>query len=171
MMGRILCTVCLLLITTFACADDATKHAKVQELLQLSHMQERAEQTKAAMLSQARAFGAQQLASFGLAGDKAATTYYDKLYTLVATRHDWSKLQTEYEKVYFDLYTEEELDGILTFYKSPIGKALLAKTPEANSRLLQISKEQSDALAPAIEKLTKEFVAEIQAQYNSRNPK
>jgi uncharacterized protein len=106
-----------------------------------------------------------------LQGDKAATTYYDKLYTLVATRYDWSKLQPEYEKVYFDLYTEQELDGILTFYKSPIGKSLLAKTPEANSRLLQISKEQSDALAPAIEKLTKEFVAEFRAQYNNRNPK
>ena len=170
-MGRILCAICLLFITTFAYADDATKHAKVKELLQLSHMQERAEQTKAAMLSQARAFGAQQLASFNLADDKAATTYYDKLYTLVATKYDWNKLQTEYENVYFDLYTEEELNGILTFYKSPIGKALLAKTPEANARLLQISKQQSDALAPAIEKLTKEFVAEFQAQYNSGKPK
>jgi hypothetical protein len=102
-MGRLLCTICLLFITTFACADDATKHARVQELLQLSHMQERAEQTKAAMLSQARALGAQQLASFGLSDDKAARTYYDKLYALVATRYDWSKLQAEYEKVYFDL--------------------------------------------------------------------
>jgi len=94
-----------------------------------------------------------------------------RLYTLVATKYDWNKLQTEYENVYFDLYTEEELNGILTFYKSPIGKALLAKTPEANARLLQISKQQSDALAPAIEKLTKEFVAEFQAQYNSGKPK
>jgi len=134
-------------------------------------MQERAEQTKAAMLSQARAFGAQQLASFGLAGDKTATTYYDKLFTLIVSRYDWSKLQTEYEKVYFDLYTEEELDEFSPSNKSPIGKVLLAKTPEANSRLLQISKQQSDALAPAIEKLTKEFDAESQAQYNNRNPK
>jgi hypothetical protein len=52
---------------------------------------------------------------------------YNKLYALVATKYDWNKLEPAYEQIYVDLYTEQELDGILAFYKSPIGQALLSK--------------------------------------------
>lgn len=41
--------------------------------------------------------------------------------------------------VYGEVFTEAELDGMLTFYTSPIGRSLLAKTPEVTARSMQFS--------------------------------
>ncbi|HEY6373880.1 MAG TPA: hypothetical protein VIX90_00010 [Edaphobacter sp.] len=87
--------VALLSFAPIARADDASKHAKVKELFQLTYMENRVQQTKAAAMAQAQAFATQQLASFDLPEDqkKDATIYYDKLYALVATKYDWNKLE------------------------------------------------------------------------------
>lgn len=137
-MNRVLfaITVALLSFTTVARADDASKHAKVKELFQLTYMENRMQQTKAAAMAQAQAFASQQLALFGLPENqnKDAAAYYNKLYALVATRYDWNTLEPAYEQIYVDLYTEQELDGILAFYKSPVGQALLSKNARGNQQ-------------------------------------
>jgi uncharacterized protein len=156
-------TLVFLSISVVAHADETSKRAKVKELFQLTFMEKRVEQTKAAALAQARTFAAQQLAIFNLSKDmdNSAAAYYEKLYTLVATRYDWRKLGPAYEQIYLDLYTEQELDGMLAFYKSPVGQALLSKTPEATSRMLEVSKQQFDQLTPQIQRLTEDYVARL----------
>ena len=139
----------------------------MKELFQLTSMQNRVDQIRVSALAQARSFAAQQFASTGVSAQpdpKGLAVYYDKLNALVAESYNWTKLEPAYEKVYSDLYTEDELDGILAFYRSPIGQAYLSKTPEATRQLLQISKQQFDALTPQIEKLTEDYVAHLRAQ-------
>ncbi len=160
----------LLLSAAAAHADDASKHAKVRELFQLTSMQNRVDQIRVSALAQARSIAAQQFASTGVSAqqdNKGVAVYYDKLNALVAESYNWTKLEPEYETVYADLYTEDELDGILAFYKSPVGQAYLSKTPEATRQVLQISKQQFDALTPQIEKLTEDYVAHLKAQPRS----
>jgi hypothetical protein len=174
-MNRVLfaITVALLSFTTVARADDASKHAKVKELFQLTYMENRMQQTKAAAMAQAQAFASQQLALFGLPENqnKDAAAYYNKLYALVATRYDWNTLEPAYEQIYVDLYTEQELDGILAFYKSPVGQALLSKTPEATSKMLEISKQQMQLLTPQIQKLTEDYVTQLRMEATSSQKK
>jgi uncharacterized protein len=161
----------LLLCCAAAHADDASKHAKVKELFQLTSMQNRVDQIRVSALAQARSFAAQQFASTGVSAQpdqKGLAAYYEKLNALVAESYNWTKLEPAYEKVYADLYTEDELDGILAFYKSPVGQAFLAKNPEATRQVLQISKQQFDALTPQIQKLTEDYVAHIRAQPKSQ---
>jgi hypothetical protein len=157
----------LLFSAAAAHADDASKHAKVKELFQLTSMQNRVDQIRVSALAQARSFAAQQFASTGVSAQpdqKGLAAYYEKLNALVAESYNWTKLEPAYEKVYADLYSEDELDGILTFYRSPVGQAYLSKTPEATRQLLQISKQQFDALTPQIEKLTEDYAAHLRAQ-------
>jgi hypothetical protein len=157
----------LLFSAAAAHADDATKHAKVKELFQLTSMQNRVDQIRVSALAQARAFAAQQFASTGVSAqqdDKGLAAYYEKLNALVAQSYNWTKLEPSYEQVYADLYTEDELDGILAFYKSPIGQAFLTKTPEATRQVLLISKQQFAALTPQIQKLTEDYVDQLRAQ-------
>ena len=130
-------------------------------------MQNRVDQIRVSALSQARAFAAQQFASTGVSAqqdNKGLAAYYEKLNALVGESYNWTKLEPAYEQVYADLYTEDELDGILAFYKSPVGQAYLAKTPEATRQVLQISKQQFDALTPQIQKLTEDYVVHLRAQ-------
>lgn len=148
-------------------ADDASKHAKVRELFQLTSMQNRLDQIRVSALAQARSFAAQQFASTGVSAQpnqKGLAAYYEKLNALVAEGYNWTKLEPAYEKVYADLYTEDELDGILAFYKSPVGQAYLSKTPEATRQVLQISRQQFDALTPQIQELTEDYIAHLRAQ-------
>jgi hypothetical protein len=148
-------------------ADDASKHAKVKELFQLTSMQNRVDQIRVSALAQARAFAVQQFASTGVSAqqdDKGLSAYYDKLNALVAQSYNWTKLEPAYEQVYAELYTEDELDGILAFYKSPVGQAFLAKTPEATRQVLAISRQQFEALTPQIQKLTEDYVDQLRAQ-------
>jgi hypothetical protein len=78
-MNRVLfaVTVTLLSFTSIAHANEASKHTKVKELFQLTYMESRMQQTKAAAMAQAEAFATQQLASFELRENqkKDATAY------------------------------------------------------------------------------------------------
>jgi hypothetical protein len=163
----LLLTAALLFSAAAAHADDATKHAKVKELFQLTSMQNRVDQIRISALAQARSFAAQQFANTGVSAqqdNQGLAAYYDKLNSLVAQSYNWTKLEPAYEQIYADLYTEDELDGILAFYKSPVGQAFLAKTPEATRQVLQLSKQQFDALTPQLEKLTEDYVDQLRAQ-------
>jgi hypothetical protein len=51
-------------------------------------------------------------------------------------------------KVYTDTYTEEEIDGILAFYKSPAGKAFLQKMPEVMQRSMPVMMQMIGDLQP-----------------------
>jgi len=166
---RILALACL--FTGLAAhADETTKRAKVKDLFRLTFMEKRAEQTRAAALAQANAFGARQFAALKLPETENRTSqdYYKALYALIASKYDWAKLEPAYEQIYVTLYSEEELDGILAFYKSPVGQTMLAKTPEATRRILEVSSQQVDSLTPAIQKLTEDYLARLQAVYQSQ---
>lgn len=150
-------------------ATDASKHAKVRELFALTSMQTRVDQIRASALGQLRAMAAQQFAAAGLSDqNKSVLAYYDKLDSLVASKYDWAQLEPKYEQVYVDLYTEDELDGILTFYRSPVGHAFLAKSPEATRQVLALSKQQLDALAPQVQQLTNDYLEALKSQSNPK---
>jgi uncharacterized protein len=162
---KLLLAVTLLLATSVAHADGTSKHAKVKELFELTSMQTRVDQIRASALAQIRALVAQQFAAAGLSDqDKSIAAYNDKLNAMVATKYDWTQLEPKYEQIYVDLYTEEELDGILAFYRSPVGHAFLAKTPEATRQMLQLSKQQLDTLAPQIQQLTDDYLEALKPQ-------
>jgi hypothetical protein len=59
-----------------------------------------------------------------------------------------------------------ELDGILQFYRSPAGKAMLAKTPELAEKWMAISKKCMEELAPKIQ----ELVDNLCAKWNGSRP-
>jgi uncharacterized protein len=152
-------------------ADDASKHAKVKQLFELTSMQNRVDQIRVSALAQARSFAAQQFASTGVSAqqdNKGVAAFYDRLNALVAGNYNWTKLEPAYEQIYANLYTEDELDGILAFYKSPVGQAFLSKSPEATRQILQLSKQQFDTLTPQIQKLTQDYVAHLKVHPKSQ---
>ena len=70
--------------------------------------------------------------------------------------------------VYAEVLTTEELEGVLAFYNSPVGAALLAKQPELISRSLDISARWSQEALPAIMARTQprfqELIQELSAE-------
>jgi hypothetical protein len=119
-----------------AWADDASRMAKAQELLQVAKMDQGFKQ----MLDRAQAtIKAQSTRQATAPADKAAIE--EKISPILSQQLNWDQLKPQYVKVYADTYTEEELDAILAFYKSPAGQAWFANSPVVGEKARQITQQ------------------------------
>ncbi len=57
--------------------------------------------------------------------------------------------------VYTESFTEEELDKILVFYDTPVGKKMVAVTPELTKKGMEIGQAWGMELQPLLAKYTK----------------
>ena len=137
----------IIAITLFCCpppvrADEASKSAKAAELLQLTQgdqMMKTMEPMMKGMLAQAEQdIPAEQRAKVGEMQEKVMALIAESL----------NKAKPALAKVYTDTYTEEEIDGILTFYKSTVGKAFLQKMPEVMQRSMPVMMQMMRDLQP-----------------------
>ncbi len=63
---------------------------------------------------------------------------------------DWDKLKPEYAQLYMETFTQEEVDGLLAFYRSPAGRAMIEKMPLLMNKSLQLSQARMQKLMPRI---------------------
>lgn len=59
-----------------------------------------------------------------------------------------------------EIYTEDELQGLVDFYRSPAGEALVEKAPQLIERTLQISINWSKAVMPDLQAALEKVLAE-----------
>ena len=62
----------------------------------------------------------------------------------------WEKLEPLYVRVYQKTFTQQELDGMLAFYKTPVGAAMVAKMPAVMQNTME---EMQSLMGPVMEKM------------------
>ena len=67
-------------------------------------------------------------------------------------------LEPDFVKLYSDAYSEEEIDGILAFYRSPAGRTMLAKAADLTESSIAISQRRMAAVAPKIQEAIDQFI-------------
>ncbi len=67
-------------------------------------------------------------------------------------------MKPEYVRLYDEVYSDEELNGILAFYKSPAGQAFLNKMPLLMTKSMEIAQRRMAAVMPELQRITKEAV-------------
>lgn len=75
----------------------------------------------------------------------------------------WAKLEPLYEQVYGEVYTQEEIDGLIAFYRRPVGSAYIDKLPRATE--VSMTAMQS-LLQPMIEEMrtaTQQTIAQMRS--------
>jgi hypothetical protein len=75
----------------------------------------------------------------------------------------WSKMRSLYVQVYQESFTQEEIDGLIAFYRSPAGAAFVEKMPVVMQKSMTIMQSR---LAPMMERMkavTQEAVEEAKA--------
>jgi uncharacterized protein len=142
-------------------ADEASKAAKVEEFLKVSHTEQTLSQAMTMMLNQTKSGMLQKMLGVTPTPEqtKANDELQDKLAAILTKALSWEKLKPEYIKLYASAYTEEELDGIVAFYKSPAGQALVSNTPTIMAKSSEIVQQQLASAMPEIQKLLKEVAA------------
>jgi hypothetical protein len=89
--------------------------------------------------------------------------YMGRTMKLASDEMGWKSLEPEYTKIYAATYTEEEIDGILTFYKSPAGQAMLDKTPQLSAASMQIVQTKVAQLQPKIKAMQEEYMEQMKS--------
>ena len=136
-----------------ASAQETTKQAKIERLLVLTNVDRTLDQ----VFEQMKSMAASQVAP-GATPEQSAKAHelQGKIMDLMKARMSWDQLRPQYVKVYDETYSDEEIDGILAFYQSPAGRAMLEKMPVLMSKLMAIAQSQMRDIMPEIERLSKE---------------
>jgi uncharacterized protein len=141
-----------------AFADEATKSAKIEEMLKLTNANQMLNQ----MFGQMKGMVHAQMSKVDIPPDKRqqAEQMEQQILQLVQDSLSWEKLKPKMIEIYAATFTEEEIDGILNFYKSPAGQAMLQKMPQLMQRSIAMTQEASQDLMPQIQKMMDELKAQ-----------
>ena len=87
-------------------------------------------------------------------GDKsAATQNANAIFDLIAKQLDWASVRKDYVALYASTFTEEELQGIIDFYKSAPGQAFVKKQPELMKKSMDLNQAKMAEIMPTIQQL------------------
>ena len=151
---------CLCALPMLVRADDASKRAKVEEMLtaskvdtitkqMLGNVPERVKQAASRQLYVQNATTPEQ--------KKITQDYLNQMGTIAQKGASWDAVHPKLVALYMQAYTEPELDGILAFYKTPPGQALIAKTPELSGQTIQVLQSTVNQMEPDFKAATLAF--------------
>lgn len=153
-------------------ADEASKQAKVHELLATMHTDHMLDPMMHSITRQALEIpqSAPEAAQMTPAQKKLTQEFQDRAMKIAYDSVGWKAVEPDYVKLYESAYTEEELDGILAFYKSPAGQAMLAKTPQLSAGVMQIVHGRMGDYQPKMQALQKEYMKQMEAAAAPASP-
>ena len=97
------------------------------------------------------------------AEQQAITNMKNRMIAVLQGELAWEKLEPMYLRLYRDSFTEEEVGGMLAFYKTPAGQAVINKMPLLVQKTMVEIQAMSTGMAPQMQKIQRDFMAEIQA--------
>lgn len=85
-----------------------------------------------------------------------------RMLTVIQGELAWEKLEPMYLRLYSETFTDEEVEGMLAFYATPAGKAVINKMPQLMQQtMVEMQKRMTDVL-PRMQKIQQEFLSEVQ---------
>jgi uncharacterized protein len=141
-------------------ADEASRRAKAQEMMALLHTQQMVENIAASLKKQLPDAATSVIGANPTPEKKNdAAEFIKHADQAIDTELSWSVLQPAFTDIYVKNFTEEQLDGIIAFYKSPAGLAMLTIMPTVNTQVQQYGDQKIVELKPQIRKLYEAFNA------------
>jgi hypothetical protein len=135
------------------------KENLAEEIMKLTNMQKMMDQTKV-QIQQMQIRVMQQL-EVSEKDKKGAAEFQNKINETIFNELTWDNIKSEYIKLFVDVYTIDELKGLVQFYKSPAGQSLIKKQPIIMQKSMMISQSKIQKLIPKLKKMTDEFSESI----------
>jgi hypothetical protein len=125
------------------------KTAKIDELLKLS----RADQVMNQMMDQIRTQIQVQVARTPAPERATAEKRSKAMLDLIGSVLDFNRLKPEYVKLYDETFTEAEIDGLLQFYRTPVGQSFLDKLPTLTTRSMDLAQQRMQEIQPRLQEI------------------
>jgi hypothetical protein len=143
-------------------ASDQDKRALVEEMLTVTKPEKMMDQA----MQQASAMMQHQMQAMNVPADMKpkADQMSQEMMSYVKEKLDWATLKPQFVEIYMDVFTEDELRSVVTFYKSPAGQALLNKMPQLMQRTMTMMQAQMADLPQRMQEMAAKLQAEEKKQ-------
>jgi hypothetical protein len=94
---------------------------------------------------------------------KAINNMRTKMVAVVQGELAWEKLEPLYLRLYKESFTEEEVAGMLVFYKTPAGQAVIHKMPVLMQKTMLEVQTMLRGVMPKLQQIQQDFVGELKA--------
>ena len=98
---------------------------------------------------------------FSLEQRQALGQMQTKMVNAMREELSWEKLEPMYIEIYQKSFTQEELDGVLAFYKSPAGAALIKKMPIVVQETMLAMQRRVGPMMERMQKSVQESVEQL----------
>jgi hypothetical protein len=159
-MKRIALLAALVLPLT-AHADEASRRVKAQEMVTLVHVDTLMKQVMDNMEQQIITMARQNAGKdIPPAQQARLDAFQHKVFALIEDQVSWKALGPDILDLYAKTFTDDELDGIIAFYKSPAGISMVEKLPGLSAQAMQISQSRVQAIMPQVQQMIVDFAKE-----------
>lgn len=155
----------LLCSSTAFAAEPAPSEASLRDLLALTRAQDTLD-TMLAQMDTAMETSMRQ----AMAGETLSRAQRDlidqmrvDMLALLKAEMAWDKMEPGMLDVYRTSFTQSEVDGMLAFYRSEAGKAVVDKMPLVLQNSMKLAQERLGAVMPRMQALQQEYLAKIEA--------
>jgi len=139
-------------------ADQASRHAKAAQLVVLLRTEHMVQQNSATILKQVSDAADKVAGPNPTPESKASLAAVEKnISQLIDAQLGWKAIEPSIVDLYAKNFTEQELDAIVAFYKTPAGLALIAKIPWIDSQVQQLAQSRLTILQPQIGQALDDF--------------
>jgi uncharacterized protein len=94
----------------------------------------------------------------------------DRLVALMHEELDWKRMEPQIIELYRNTFTQREVEGMLRWYTSPIGKAVVAKQPLVTQQMSDYAQERVQDMVPRLMQLQKDTVTQLKAAASPPQP-
>ena len=77
---------------------------------------------------------------------------------------DWNKLEPMYVRIYQKSFTQAEVDGMIAFYKTPAGQAVISKMPAVMQNTMNEMQQMMGPMMERIQRMQQDVVTEMKAE-------
>jgi hypothetical protein len=145
-------------------ADEASRRAKAKQMLAALHVESQIQQASANMLQQISAVMEKDAGPNPTPESKAKLADAEKkISQLIDQQLGWKALEPTFIDLYAKTFTEQEMDQIIAFYKTPGGAALIQKMPAIEAQTDQDTRSKVDSIQPQINQLYNDFRSSLTA--------
>jgi len=86
-----------------------------------------------------------------------------KMIAIMKDELSWAKIKDGFVQVYRDTFSQEEIDGIIAFYKSPAGQAFIDKQPALMKNTMTLMQQRMGPIMQKIQQMSAETAKELKA--------
>ncbi len=154
-------------------AQAPASEASIKELLEISHARGLVDSVMTQVDGMIKASMAQAERQYPSTPEvqKILDGMESKIMGMMREEMSWDKLETMYTRVYQQSFSQSEIDGLIAFYKTPTGQALIEKMPKVMQLTMGEVQQRLRTIMPKAQAISQETMMELKALEAKSAPK